>query len=546
MPDEYDAVVRRFRWDIPEFYNLGVAVSDRQVARGCGTALVVVDENWSKHIYSFEYLSIFSNKLANCLVKDGWRRGDRIAVLLPPSVHAAIAHVAIFKSGLISVPLQLKDKPDAILDRLRLSEAGAIITVGELAEDYGDRWQELPHVGKIYVVAESSLTVGCEFLEDILSRSSASFLAPVTRPGEPAILAFTSGTEGRSKGVLHAHRVALSGLPAMLFSGMPAEHDLIWSHFDWGWLGGLLVPLIGWHCGAAVLLHHQTILNPLVVDDLLRDFEVTRVSIAPTALKMLQQTIAPARYPLLQSMTSGGEKLDETTQDWARDQFGVVLSEIYGLSECGAVLGSGNILQVRRGSVGKPAPGQTVRVVDDEGAALGPGELGKFAIKTPHPQMFLGYWRDEEATRDRFIGSFFNTGDLGFTDDEGYFWYAARGAEIINSAGHRIGPSEVEQAFLSNGAVKLCAAVGVPDALSGESIVLWVELNDGWDPSFQTEKEILRASKSKLAPYQVPKRIRFVQGIPTTTSGKVNRVAVRGLEMGLMPNDGVGNREDAT
>jgi acetyl-CoA synthetase len=406
---------------------------------------------------------------------------------------------------------------------------GGVITNHELFETHTQVWRNLPDLRKIYVVAGDGPDGDEVFLDNAVAKGSAEFTSVGTMLDDPALLAFTSGSEGRPKGVLHAHRVVVGGLPAMHFSGIPTSYDVVWSHFDWGWLGGLLVPLVNWHCGAAVLVHHQTVLNPVSTLDLLSQFNVSRISVAPTALRMLRHVGSGQELPRLNSITAGGEKLDGEIRDWVRETFGTELCELYGLSECGAVLGSGGILPVKGGSIGKPPPGQTVRVIDEGGNTLEDGTAGQIAVQSPHPQLFLGYWRDKRSTDERFIGASFVTGDTGYRDDDGYFWYTGRADDLINVAGHRVGPGEIEEAFASCAPVQACAAAGLPDSVAGQKVVLYVELNHGWLPSVETEQLILSLARSRLQSHQIPRHIQFIEKIPRTATGKVHRQVVREL-----------------
>jgi len=527
--DSYETLRRTFSWDIPETYNLGQALSDRQLEAGMDTALIVVDQDWREHRFSFRFLSEYSNKLANLLHHRGCRRGDRVAVMLPQSIEAAVAHVAILKSGMISLPLIPEHNP-AVGDRLRAAGASTILTTAELADVHAREWADLPDLRSVLVLQEDASTKPGDGLQRLLSPHRSEFAAAKTSASDPATLSFTSGSEGAPKGVLHAHGLVRGILPALLFTKMPTPHDVVWSHFDWGWLGGLLVAFGAWYCGAAVLVHHQPAMVPRKTIDLLRQFNVSRVSIAPTALKMLQQGTRSVAFPQLTSITSGGEKLDPELRQWVRDQFRIELSEIYGLTECSAVMGSGYLVPPVIGALGKPAPGQEVRILSGDGATPAAGEQGLIAVKRPHPAMFLGYWHDEAATAAKFSGSYLMTGDLGFQDEAGYFWYVSRADDVIKSGGRRIGPSEIEDACSACPAVKLCAAVGIPDALIGEAIVLWVQLAENHAPSRELEAEIVAAAKRVLAPYQIPHRIRFVDDLPLTSTGKVHRQAIRKSE----------------
>lgn len=536
--DSYDTLRRTFSWNIPQAYNLGEALSDRQVEAGMGTAVIAIDREWREHRFSFHFLSDHSNKMANLLRHRGCREGDRVAVMLPQSIEAAVAHVAILKCGMISLPLIPEYNP-AVTERLRAAAASAILTTAELADVHAKEWADLPDLRTVVVVTGGASSKPGEELQRLLSSCRSEFARAKTNARDPATLSFTSGSEGAPKGVLHAHGLVHGILPALLFTKMPTPQDVVWSHFDWGWLGGLLVAFGAWYCGSAVLVHHQPALTPRKTIDLLRQFNVSRVSIAPTALKMLRQGTRSAEFPRLTSITSGGEKLDPELRQWVRDQFRIELSEIYGLTECSAVMGSGYLVPPVIGALGKPAPGQDVQILSSDGGKLAAGERGLIAVKRPHPAMFLRYWQDEVATAEKFTGSYLMTGDVGFQDEAGYFWYISRADDIIKSGGRRIGPSEIEDAFSACPAVKLCAAVGIPDALIGESISLWVQLAEGYVASPEIEAEIVGGAKKVLASYQIPHRIRFVDDLPCTSTGKVHRQAIKKSEIELSTSHAV-------
>jgi acetyl-CoA synthetase len=531
--DRYDDIVRDFRWNIPRKYNLGEAASDHPARAGHGTAILVVDEAWRQTAYSFQYLSSYSNRLANMLAADGFVPGDRIAVILPASIEAAVIHLAVLKSGMISVPILPDHKGATSFDRLAISGAAAVFTSADLAEENSQIWSALPELRRTYPIVATGLAGPPRQMEQLLSQYRAEFTVVATTPATPALLGFTSGSEGLPKGVLHAHSVVLGGQPAMAFSETPQAGQIAWSHFEWGWLGGLLVPFGAWHYGSAVVLHHQPTLLPGRTIELFRRVAVNHVSIAPTALKMLRSGTRSAEFPQLTSITSGGEKLDLETREWVRSRFGIPLSEIYGLSECGAVLGSGHILSIREGAIGKPAPGQKVHIISDDGEKLPDDQPGFIAVEAPHPSMFLGYWNDESATAARYRGALFNTGDVAYRDADGYFWYVARGDDLISSAGRRIGPAEIEEAFLGFPCVELCAAVGVPNPLLGEAIVLWIKLQAGQPSDAGIREALFAHARKTLALYQLPHEIRFVEALPLTATGKVHRRAVREQEIAL-------------
>ena len=531
MVGSYERAVSDFIWDIPHQFNLGALLSDRQAQLDHGTAIIAVAPDGAAHRYTFDYLSLFSNKLANLLNGSGCVAGDRIAVLLPASVEAAVAHLAILKAGMVSVPL-IADEVTAYADRLAIAGVTAICTTASLAETGSAALRQLAGLRTIVVLRDDNTLGSAERMEQALARCSGRYRPLLGTQEQPALLSFTSGSEGTPKGVLHAHGLVPGIIPALLFTGIPKPQDIVWSHFDWGWLGGLLVAFGAWYFGATVILDGNPVVSPGRTLAFMRRFAVTRVSIAPTALRLLQIGVGTKEFPRLSSITTGGEKLDPATAEWVVDRFGIELSEIYGLTECSAILGSGQLVARRPGALGKPAPGQRVYLIDEDGNKVAHGETGQIAVQAPHPAMFLGYWRDDLATRERFHGDLLLTGDLGFQDEDGYCYYVARADDVIKRGGRRIGPGEIESAFGMSAAVDLCAAVGVPDALAGQRIVLWIKLNPSWPDSPQTEAEIMAEARRHLPAYQLPDTIRFVEAMPVTATGKVHRKAVREAETG--------------
>lgn len=532
---DYDSIVRAFEWDIPAFYNLGSALSGGSGQGLEDTALVVVGSDNRGHRVSYGALHKAANKLANLLYERGLRAGDRVAVMLPPSFEAAVAHIAVLKAGLITMPL-FPENQTGYAERLLAGDARAILTTERLTSRHENDWTAIPDLRILPILGRTGKWPGSA-LERLTSHCRTDFPDIAVPANAPAILSFTSGSEGAPKGVLHSHSLVLGILPSLIFTRMPVRGDLIWSPFDWGWLGGLLVAFGAWHRASTILVEQEPSLAPEAIVSLLRSHEVNRVSIAPTMLRMWQHSLRSMRFPALTSITSGGEKLDSDTRGWVRDKFGTELSELYGMTECSAVLGSGYAAPPKDGAIGKPAPGQNVQIISEHGNILGAGQIGEIAVKAPHPAMFLGYWRNEEATRQKYCGEYLRTGDLGYRDEEGYFSYVSRADDIIMCAGHRIGPSEIEEAIAASRAVSRCAAIGVPDKVSGEAVVVWIELKEGVTGTPDLERQIISGARAKLATYQLPARVRFVAEMPLTSSGKVSRSEVKRMEVDLVAQE---------
>src|SRR5712692_2087744 len=420
----YEEVVRRFRWQIPARYNIGVDVCDRQ--RGGALALIFLDERHREQRYSFADIRQLSNRFANVLGAHGLRRGDRLAILLPQTPETGIAHIAAWKAGLVSVVPVTLFSEDALEFRLSNSGAGAIDFHAELV------------------------------------RASADFAPLDTAADDPAIIIYTSGTTGNPKGALHAHRVLLGHLPGveMPHEFFPQEGDLFWTPADWAWIGGLFDVLMpAWHHGVPVLAYRARKFDPEEAFALMAKYRVRNAFMPPTALKLMRQLGGSSR-PGVAPRGSGGETLGAELLDWGRAIFGVVINEFYGQTECNLVVGNNAALfPLRAGSMGRAIPGHDVRVVDDAGLPLPAGENGHIAIRRPDPVMFLQYWRNPAATAGKFAGEYLLTGDLGRQDEAGYFWFQGRSDDVITSAGYRIGAGEVEDCLMKHPAVALAAAV---------------------------------------------------------------------------------------
>jgi acetyl-CoA synthetase len=523
----YEEVVRRFRWQLPQRYNIGVDVVDRQ--RGADLALIFLDERHQEQRYSFADIRRLSNRFANVLHARGLARGDRIGILLPQTPETAVAHVAAWKAGLVSVPLFTLFGEDALEFRLLNSGARAIVTdeIG-LAKLMTIR-DRLPDLRSIFAIAGGG---GALDFHGELDRAQSEF-TPIDTAGEdPAIIIYTSGTTGHPKGALHAHRVLLGHLPGveMPHQFFPAPGDLFWTPADWAWIGGLFDVLMpAWHHGVPVLAYRARKFDPEEAFHLIGKYGVRNAFMPPTALKLMRQ-LRGERRPGVQprSIGSGGETLGEELLAWDRDAFGVTINEFYGQTECNLVVGNNALLfPVRGGSMGRAIPGHEVRVVDERGTPLPLGENGHIAIRRGDPVMFLRYWRDPAATSEKFAGDFLLTGDMGRQDADGYFWFQGRSDDVITSAGYRIGPGEIEDCLMKHPAVALAAAVGVPDALRTEVVKAFLVLKEGASGSPELAREIQDFVKSRLAAHEYPRLVEFVDALPMTTTGKIIRRELR-------------------
>jgi acetyl-CoA synthetase len=529
--ETYTEVLGRFRWQIPEFYNIGVDVCDKWAIRDPNRlALTFVDETGAARDYSFGDLRDLSNRLANLLNAHGIQRGDRVGVLLPQSPETAFSHIAIHKLGAISIPLFVLFGVEALQHRLADSGARAVITDATGAGKLAALRARLPELKLIL-----SVDGGPDALDLHVSLTDHSWeFEPVnTRADDPAIIIYTSGTTGSPKGALHAHRVLLGHLPGVEMSHdlFPQPGDRIWTPADWAWIGGLLdVLLPALHHGVPVVARRFAKFTGEAAFDLIRDYKIRNAFIPPTALKMMRAVPdAERRWRLsMRSVASGGEALGTELLDWGRRTLGVTVNEFYGQTECNMVVSSSaKLMPPRPGVMGKAVPGHTVDVIDRKGRVCTQGELGMIAVRRPDPVMFLGYWNNPAATASKFVSDWLITGDTGVREDDGWIRFVGRDDDVITSAGYRIGPGEIEDCLIQHRAVRLAGVVGKPDPDRTEVVKAFVVLNEGFEPSDELAAEIAAHVKRQLAAHEYPREIEFVPDLPMTTTGKIIRRELR-------------------
>ena len=527
-------IAARFSWDVPEFFNIGSAVSDdwaaREPERIC---LEHFNPDGEPDRLAYDELARRSNAVARGLASLGVQRGDRVALMLPQGFETAIAHVAIYKLGAIAVPLALLFGVEAVDHRLSASGAKVLVTTLSGRDKVSPIRERLTELQAIVVVGDSEGTGDAVSFDGLEHGHSDAPIAVETRAEDPALMIFTSGTTGPPKGALHAHRVLIGHIPGVQthHECMPQPGDRLWTPADWAWAGGLLnVLLPGLLLGVPVVSSPAQKFDPELAYRIMAEMEVRNAFIPPTALRIMRTVADPlSRHSLnLRTVGSGGEALGRETYEWAQKVLGLTINEFYGQTECNLVLSSSALLGVSRGgAIGKPVPGHTVAVIDDQGTIVPDGISGQIAVRRPDPVMFLGYWRNEEATDAKFIGDWMLTGDQGVRDAEGYFSFFGRDDDVITSSGYRIGPGEIEDCLTGHPAVALAAVVGKPDPMRTEIVKAYIVLAPGIEPDADLTMSIREWVKTRLSAHEYPREIAFVDSLPLTTTGKVIRRILR-------------------
>jgi acetyl-CoA synthetase len=526
--DSYASLYRDFRWNLPQRFNIGVAVCDRWAAQEPDRiALFHHVQEGEPDALTYGQLAQRSNALANALAKIGIRRGDRVALLLPQCFETAIAHIAIYKLGAIAVPLALLFGVEALEYRLQTAGVKAVVTNDAGNAKIAAIRSRLPSLEQ--VVSIDGAGAGALGFDKLVADNPSDFEARDTSLDDPAMMIFTSGTTGPPKGALHGHRVLLGHLPGvqMPHEFLPQPNDRLWTPADWAWAGGLLnVLLPGLYFGVPVVSGRLERFDGDAALGLMEKMRVRNTFIPPTALRMLKSAGRIAsRYKLdLRTIASGGEALGRETYEWAREEFGLTINEFYGQTECNLVLSSCAAVGVSRGgAIGKPVPGHVVAVVDGEGRPVKNGVSGQIAVRRHDPVMFLEYWENPEATKKKFIGDWMLTGDQGIEDKDGYFHFFGRDDDVITSAGYRIGPGEIEDCLSGHPAVAFAAVVGKPDPIRTEIVKAYVVLKPGVEKHEELAGEISLWVRERLSAHEYPREVEFVDSMPLTTTGKVIR-----------------------
>ena len=530
----YEELYASFRWHIPARYNIAADVCDRHAADPRKVALIGEGVDGIIWQMTFRDIQRRANQLANLLVSVGLARGDRVILFLGQNPWTAIGHVACWKAGLVSVPVSTLFAADAVAYRINHVGAKVLITdLANLAAAVQARAQAAQAV-RIYVV--DGRAPEAESLVDSIERARDAFTNVDTAADDPAFLNFTSGTTGHPKGALQAHRSMLGHLPGAEFclDFFPQPGDVMWSPADWAWLAGLMDVLMpAWYHGVPVLTFRAARFDPEQAFAMIGRHRVRTTLLVPTMLRLMRQVPDPARrFDLrLRAIYSGGEPVGKELLEWSADTLKLPINEVFGQTECNLVLGSNaSVMAIKPGSIGRAIPGHVAAVVNDAGEPVPPGTVGNIAIRRPDPVMMLEYWRNQEATRDKYANDWLITGDLGTCDEDGYFWFEARADDVITSGGYRIGPAEIEDALVRHPAVVLAAAIGVPDPVRTESIKAFVILKQGFSPSGQLAEDIRTCVREHLAKHEVPRDIEFIDALPMTTTGKIQRRKLREAE----------------
>ena len=537
--NNFEELCLSFKWNIPEFYNIASDTVDQDIYQN-RIALINFLQDGKIEKWSFFDIKKSSNKLANVFDHFNLEANARVGIILGQCPETAIAHMACFKSGKISIPLFNLFGMDALHYRLFNSRASLVICDNIGLNKIKEIKDRLPNLKKIICIDSDDEKSNVFNFKKLLEKASDSFTTKKTKASDPALIIYTSGTTGGPKGALLPHRTLLGHIPGVeiphefLSSSEPVT-DLFWTPADWAWIGGLFdVLLPAWHFGIPVVSYRSQKFDPEFTFDFISKLEIKNTFLPPTALKMMKSFNPSKKVKNLKLRTvgSGGEALGEDLLEWGKQILGVGINEFYGQTECNLTVSNcGAIMPTKQGSIGKPVPGHEVRIVNYKGEFIKePGLDGEIIVKSDTPVSFLKYWENDKATKQKVKDGWLYTGDFAYKDEEGYFYFKGREDDIINTSGYRVGPSEVEDAILSHSEVSMVAVIGVPDKLRGQIIKAFIVTGDKKNVLTQNDKlkqSIQNHVKLRLAAHEYPRLIEFVYELPLTTTGKIIRKDLR-------------------
>jgi acetyl-CoA synthetase len=539
--DDYAALCAAYRWNVPAQFNIADACCRRWASDRARLALYWEDESGERSLHTFFDLARAANRLSNALAARGVKRGDRVALVLPQRPETIIAHMAVYQLGAVVVPLSFLFGREALEFRLHFSGASVAIVDPQSWANLAPLRARLPLLRHVLGVAGAAGD-GVEGFDDVLVNASPAFAPVATLCTDPALILFTSGTTGPPKAALMPHSCVLGNLPGFIHShdGYPQPGDLFWSPADWAWTGGLMDALL------PALYHGQPIVGyrgkfePERAFHLLERYQVRNAFLFPTALKLMMKAYPAPRSTFdinLRTIMSAGEAVGSTVFEWARAALGVTINEMFGQTEMNYIVGnSQSAWPAKPGSMGRPYPGHRVAIIDDAGRELPAGSTGDVALHrtapdgTPDPVFFLEYHGNAEATRAKYTGDWCRTGDVALLDDAGYLWYQGRSDDMFKAAGYRIGPSEIENCLVRHPAVANAAVVPSPDETRGNVIKAFIVLAPGISASPGLVDDLQQHVRQYLAPYEYPREIEFIDALPMTTTGKVQRKVLRERE----------------
>jgi acetyl-CoA synthetase len=557
---DYEEACRTFTWaqaralldGLPDGgLNIGHEAIDRHVARGRGDKVAIrwIAKDESRHDFTYADLRERTNRFANALKSLGVKKGDRVYSLLGRVPDLYVAALGTLKLGAVFCPMFSAFGPEPIKARIGIGEGKVLVTSEGLYKRKVAAWRgELAHLTDVLITdAERALPEGTRDLEPLLQAASTEFEIVRTEPEDMALLHFTSGTTGRPKGAVHVHEAVVAHNVTGQYALDLHPDDIFWCTADPGWVTGTSYGIISPLTNGVTMVVDEAEFDAERWYRILEAENVTVWYTAPTAIRMLMRAgrdlLKGHDLSHLRFMASVGEPLNPEAVVWGVEVFGMPFHDNWWQTETGGIMISNYAsMDVKPGSMGRPLPGITAGIVEktEDGGVREvskPMTIGQLALRPGWPSMMRAYLHEEERYKKAFVGGWYLSGDLAMRDKDGYYWFVGRDDDVIKSAGHLIGPFEVESALMEHPAVAEVAVIGIPDETVGEVVKAFVALKPGHEPGEDLNLELLGHARKRLGPAVAPKEIAFRQNLPKTRSGKIMRRLLKARELGLPEGD---------
>ena len=523
---------------------------DRHVENGKGSykALIWIGKGGEEETYTYDQFKSESDKFGQVMRDLGMQRGDRVFIFMDRLPELYFAAMGILKAGGVIAPLFSAFGPDPVRDRMEDAGASFLITTPELKAKIDAMLPDIKTLQKIIVVDRSKRSTvetnaSTLLYEDLMKSVDASaFALEPTTQYDFSIMHYTSGSTGKPKGVLHRHQAVVQQWLTGKWALDLKEGDIYFCTADPGWVTGTSYGMMAPWTNCVTQIIYEGGFSATAWYEIIQKYGVTVWYTAPTAIRLLMragETIVE-RYDLtsLRFIGSVGEPLNPEAVVWGNRNFKMPIHDNWWQTETGAIMCANYATtNIRPGSMGKPFPGITMGILDDQYNEIGPGQGGILAVRPGWPSQMFAYWKQDDMYNSRFKKGWYITGDQASIDEDGYFWFQGRADDVINTAGHLVGPFEVESALIEHQAVAEAGVIGKPDPIAMEVVKAFVTLKDGYEQTEELRREITRFARERLSAAVAPREIEFLESLPKTRSGKIMRRLLKARELGLPEGD---------
>ena len=515
-------------------------------ARAGKTAIIWQGADGAIERYTYAELKAQSNKVANAFRAMGVKKGDRVFILSDRIPELYFTVFGCLKLGAIVAPLFSAFGPEPIRERVARAEGSVIVTTPKLLSKVNEIRAQLPSVERVVVIAHrEGKPVASEDVSysTIVDPASEAFEIEQTRAEDWSIMHFTSGTTGLPKGAAHVHNAIVSHYATGKYALDFHEDDIYWCTADPGWVTGTSYGIFAPFSNGVTSVIDEGGFGARRWYETIQRHKVTIWYTAPTAIRLLMKAGVelPRSHDLtsLRYVMSVGEPLNPEGVVWGQEAFDLPIHDNWWQTETGAIMCANYLsMPIRPGSMGRPFPGVTVTVIDDEGHEIAePMVEGQLVVKPGWPSMFRTYWNDQERYDSRFKNGWYYTGDKAKKDEDGYIWFVGRDDDVINTAGHLVSPFEVESILIEHEAVAEAGVIGKPDDVAMEVVKAFVTLNDGFEATDALVRDLNRHARARLGPAVAPREIEIIDILPKTRSGKIMRRLLKARELGLPEGD---------